>query len=327
MPEKDAVEKGKRSQIRRLWKTVFDDTDEFVQFYFRQVYEDDNALVIEKGGQVVSALQMLPYTMTFCGEEIPVAYISGACTLPSEQGKGLMKQLLQKAVSEMERKKTALSALIPAGKGLFEYYRAHGYTEVFEYSTETYTRNEPIASDDIFVHQNNKPDEITYAYLERQLRKRPMAIQHSYDDFILILKDLEIDNGQLFVASDSGGQPAGMAFVSTQEIKTNAEESSILIKEILYDTEAVKEHLLHEITIRHNLVRAIYRTPVRQHLPTFPYGMARVIDAERLIGLWLAAHPESELSVNDMRSMNIHTLTAHLTGYSDRAAYMSLMLD
>ncbi|MFR8355938.1 MAG: GNAT family N-acetyltransferase [Parabacteroides sp.] len=49
--------------------------------------KEENTLVIEKDGQVVSALQMLPYTMTYYGTEISVAYISGACTLPSMRGK------------------------------------------------------------------------------------------------------------------------------------------------------------------------------------------------------------------------------------------------
>ena len=90
----------KKKQVQRLWKTVFDDSDEFIHLYFNRVYKDENTLVIRKEGQIVSALQMLPYAMTYYGEEISVAYISGACTLPSEQGKGLMGKLLQNAFGE-----------------------------------------------------------------------------------------------------------------------------------------------------------------------------------------------------------------------------------
>ena len=86
-----------KQQIIDLWRLSFNDTEEFIRLYFDRVYKEENTLVIEKDGQVVSALQMLPYTMTYYGTEISVAYISGACTLPSMRGKGLMKQLMQKA--------------------------------------------------------------------------------------------------------------------------------------------------------------------------------------------------------------------------------------
>ena len=117
-----------KQQIIDLWRLSFNDTEEFIRLYFDRVYKEENTLVIEKDGQVVSALQMLPYTMTYYGTEISVAYISGACTLPSMRGKGLMKQLMQKAFDEMKYRSVAVAALIPADPWLFDYYRELGYT-------------------------------------------------------------------------------------------------------------------------------------------------------------------------------------------------------
>lgn len=129
-----------KQQIIDLWRLSFNDTEEFIRLYFDRVYKEENTLVIEKDGQVVSALQMLPYTMTYYGTEISVAYISGACTLPSMRGKGLMKQLMQKAFDEMKYRSVAVAALIPADPWLFDYYRELGYTETFDYSEDTYIR-------------------------------------------------------------------------------------------------------------------------------------------------------------------------------------------
>jgi GNAT superfamily N-acetyltransferase len=329
MPTVKKEKKEKEKQIRRLWETVFCDSGEFIRLYFKQVYKDENVLAIEEGGKIVSALQMLPYSMTFYGTEIPVAYISGACTMPSEQGKGLMGQLLQKAVDRMKQRKAALSILIPSRKNLFNYYRAHGYTEIFEYSLQIYTRNEHTEppQNGLLVLRIKKPDEAIYAYFERKLRERPVSVLHTYEDFTVILKDLRISNGSLFVAFDSDNRPAGMAFASSPEIKARPEDSSILIKEILYDSEPVKKRMLYEITKRCNLVKAVYRIPFSNSTVTYPYGMARAIDTERLISLWLSAHPESSLTAEDMQAMSIHALTRHLFGYSGRTAYMSLMLD
>lgn len=319
----------KKKQIQHLWKTVFDDSDEFIHFYFNQVYKDENAFVIQKGGQVVSALQILPYTMTYCGEDIPVAYISGAGTLPSEQGKGLMGKLLQDAFGEMKKRKTAVSALIPAGRELFHYYHAHGYTEIFNYSQNTYIRNERLLPEPeaIFVLPIEKPDRLIHAYFERKLRERPLGILHPYDGFAIILDELKLSGGQVFAAFYPGGQPAGMAFAASPGETGARAEACVLIKEILYENEQVKERLLYEITRHYNLGKALYRTPAAPGRPACPYGMARVIDAGRLIRLRAAAHPESSLPEGDTGTMDIHALTRHLLACPGRAAYMSLMLD
>ena len=75
-----------KPQLIDLWRTSFDDSEEFIKLFFDRVYKKENALFIEKDGKIVSALQMLPYVMTYYGKEISVNYIYGACTLPSERG-------------------------------------------------------------------------------------------------------------------------------------------------------------------------------------------------------------------------------------------------
>ena len=94
-----------KSQLIDLWRTSFNDSEEFIKLFFDRVYKKENALFIEKNGKIVSALQMLPYVMTYYGKEISVNYIYGACTLPSERGQGLMRQLIQKAFEVMESRK------------------------------------------------------------------------------------------------------------------------------------------------------------------------------------------------------------------------------
>ena len=75
-----------KPQLIDLWRTSFDDSEEFIKLFFDRVYKKENALFIKKDGKIVSALQMLPYVMTYYGTEISVNYIYAACTLPSERG-------------------------------------------------------------------------------------------------------------------------------------------------------------------------------------------------------------------------------------------------
>lgn len=77
-----------KSQLIDLWRTSFNDSEEFIKLFFDRVYKRKRP-VYEKNGKIVSALQMLPYVMTYYGKEISVNYIYGACTLPSERGQDL----------------------------------------------------------------------------------------------------------------------------------------------------------------------------------------------------------------------------------------------
>lgn len=309
-----------------LWKEAFGDSDTFIRLYFDQVYKEENALVTEEGGRVVSALQMIPYTMMYGGEEITVSYISGACTLPSMQNRGLMTQLLQQAFEEMRRRKITVTALIPAEKWLFNYYRKQGYTEVFEYALRVYTRHEYyVPAEGLSVRQTDTADRDVYTYFDRKLRERPACILHSYDDFRTIVSDYKLSGGSLFVASGAGDQPVGVAFVLPPDREKLPE--GVLVKEIVCENEAAGKRLLYEITRHYQVLKAVYRIPFREGGTAYPYGMAQVIDTDRMIALWKAQHPGSPLSEGELKGMPVQALTSLLFDYPDRTAYMSLMMD
>ncbi|WP_165155994.1 GNAT family N-acetyltransferase [Parabacteroides sp. ZJ-118] len=318
----------KKQQIINLWRTCFRDSEAFISLYFDCVYKDENTMTIEKDGKIVSALQIVPYTMTYWGAEISVGYISGACTAPEERGQGFMRQLLRRAFKEMERREIAISALIPADPWLFDYYREQGYTEAFDYSVEMYIRpNTPIQLPRITVIQPEVPttDEL-FAYFNRKLRERPSCILHSQDDFITILRDLRLGNGGVYTALDENEKVVGMAFTRPLEADTALSGKKLFIKELLYDSEAIKEVLLQELTRRNNVSQAMVNTPPSPP-GTLPMGMARVIDTKRMIHLWLSKQHESPVSPKDLEQMDRQTLTRQLMGYPKRVAYMSLMLD
>ena len=83
-----------KDEVKTLWKLCFNDSDEFTDLYFKMRYKDEVNRVIREDGKIISALQMIPYPMTFCDEVISTSYISGACTHPDYRKHGAMKRLL-----------------------------------------------------------------------------------------------------------------------------------------------------------------------------------------------------------------------------------------
>ena len=128
-----------KEKVKALWQLCFDDNEEFVEMYFRLRYKNEINVAIESGDEIVSALQMIPYPMTFCGDTVQTSYISGACTHPDFRGNGVMRELLSQAFAKMLRNGTYFSTLIPAEPWLFDYYTRMGYASVFQYSVKEIT--------------------------------------------------------------------------------------------------------------------------------------------------------------------------------------------
>ena len=106
-----------KEQVKALWKICFDDSEEFVEMYFRLRYKTEVNVAIQSGDEVISALQMLPYPMTFSGQTVQTSYISGACTHPDFRSKGVMRELLSQSFARMLRNGVHFSTLIPAEPG------------------------------------------------------------------------------------------------------------------------------------------------------------------------------------------------------------------
>lgn len=311
----------RKEQIKALWQKCFEDSDDFVTFYFDRVYRDTNALSLEKDGRVVSALQMIPYTMSWCGMEITVAYISGACTDPAERGKGLMGELLQQSFREMRKREYDITALIPANASLFDYYRAYGYTEVFDYSLQTFESHETLSDTQWTQVESLSVVDIKewFAYFDLQQRKHPCAILHTEADFRNNLIDTLLAQGLVLGIRNYNEHPVGIAFITT-------DEGEVFIKEMFYASEEIKEKLLFKAAERFGLDKVVYKTPAL--LPNSQrHGMAMILAKDKMIRHWLHTHPDALFTAAELNQMDPPTLARHLFGYDQREAYMSLMMD
>ena len=50
-----------KEQVKSLWKLCFDDSEAFIELYFRLRYNNEVNLAIQSGEEVIAALQMLPF--------------------------------------------------------------------------------------------------------------------------------------------------------------------------------------------------------------------------------------------------------------------------
>lgn len=280
-----------KEQVKALWRICFQDSEEFIELYFRLRYKDEINAVIKSGGKVVSALQMLPYPMTFCRKTVQTSYISGACTHPDFRSKGVMRELLSQSFARMLHDGVHFSTLIPAESWLFDYYAHMGYASVFKYSTKTIALPEviPFPSKDTNIEIIAEYQEEVYSYLNKKLSERSCCIQHTSDDFQVIMEDLSVSDGLLFVARQRN-EIRGIAIIYKGE-------ENITINGLLTEDKDTEQSLLHAIKQHTECKRMVRLLPPEAQQPQHPLGMARIINAKEVLSIYAAAFPEDEMQL------------------------------
>ncbi|MDD4246936.1 MAG: GNAT family N-acetyltransferase [Dysgonamonadaceae bacterium] len=169
-------------QILEMWKICFGDSKPYIDIYFREKYKNENTLIYFEGKKALASLQLLFYNFTFCGTEIPVAYISGACTLPKARKKGYMAELLKKTFHEITKRKIPLSILVPQEHWLLLFYDKYGYAQTFDEGQKLPNLKELI---------DRYPDDLYGAYEEFDslFRDREMVVQKTFDDFRVVVEE------------------------------------------------------------------------------------------------------------------------------------------
>lgn len=170
--------------VRSIWKTVFEDTDEYIDLFFSRQYKPENTLIYFEENTPVATLQMVEYSISFYGEIIPFYYLVGLSTLPEYRGKGYMGELIERAHKVMQKRGIHLSILVPAEESLFGYYERFGYQQISE------ERNTPL---DLKEHLVCYEDwETIYNDFDVIYNERDFCVQKSYCDFITIVDELNL---------------------------------------------------------------------------------------------------------------------------------------
>ena len=86
--------------VKKIWKVCFDDTEEYVDMFFKEVFDPSHLMLSEHDGKPVSSLLLQPFAMNFHGVELPANYICGAATLPHFRMHGIMSGLMRQRSEE-----------------------------------------------------------------------------------------------------------------------------------------------------------------------------------------------------------------------------------
>ncbi|MDY5213300.1 GNAT family N-acetyltransferase, partial [Intestinibacter sp.] len=101
-----------KNQIVSLWNYCFEDGEDFVKYYFENVYDKKNTIIIEENNEVLSALQLNKYKIDLRNRKYDVSYVVGVSSKPEVRGLGYMKHLMTYTLEELYKSGEIVSLLM-----------------------------------------------------------------------------------------------------------------------------------------------------------------------------------------------------------------------
>jgi len=168
--------------LKCLWKESFNDTDEFIQWFFEHVFEPENSFLLEENNTCIAAFHTIQNTLIYHGKPIKAVTICGLSTCAEYRNKGKMKLLLQEGLKLLRNRNIDVALLIPVQR---EYYHKFG----FETMSGLYVADIPhdhFSDEQIFqlVLSKNEPLNNTTAKIHNHLEAQYKNITKHADIFM-----------------------------------------------------------------------------------------------------------------------------------------------
>lgn len=217
MEFKLVTEKDK-SRIKWLWGYCFEREEPFYSWYFTDYYKNENTLACYDKGQMLAAVQLIPYELMLRGKYFPVSYLVGLATFPEARNQRVVKKLLQSALLEMRSRGHDLSILMPFKAGFYYPYQWYicYYRYRYKVRLRDFKRLGSIEGTFHFINDFTELDTLNYIY-ERFLDGKNGYIKRScanwrsimechwgYGGFIYLLKREQRPVGYIFYLLHEG---------------------------------------------------------------------------------------------------------------------------
>ena len=148
------AKKSEKEIAIKFWKDSFKDSEEQIKFYFDNIYNEKNYLVLEDNSKIVSSLHENDYIFNFNNKSIKSKYIVGVSSDIAMRNKGYMSKLLISMLENSKKKSMPFVFLTPINPKI---YRKFG----FEYFSNIEYYNFSIEELANFKLPNNN-----YSYIE-----------------------------------------------------------------------------------------------------------------------------------------------------------------
>lgn len=188
-----------RFSLKQIWSVCFGDEDDYVEHFLRERWDENNCLVAEEDGRVVSMLFLLPAEIIVAGERNPVWYVYACATLPEYRGRGLMQQLLSTAFEAAILQSVFALVLVPASESLFGFYEKSGYSRLYKRPVKGLQMPVDIMNQEEIISKKSVVDILS---CRDSLLTRELDICWGVDHLRFVLQELKQNGGGFSFTND-----------------------------------------------------------------------------------------------------------------------------
>ena len=225
-----------KNQIVSLWNYCFEDGEDFVKYYFENVYDKKNTIIIEENDEVLSALQLNKYTIDLRDNKYDVSYVVGVSSKPEVRGLGYMKHLMTYTLEELYKNGEIVSLLMAID---YRLYKRYGFDHCYDQ-----------------IQYNLRTDELLGFRLSSKLRKATFEDAETLSR--IYTKAMESLNG--YAVRDEAYFNRFIKEVSSESgyIYIDEENNSYIAYYIQGDTFFVRELIYNNISSLKSMLAYIY---------------------------------------------------------------------
>lgn len=202
---------------RELWKKVFDDTDKYIEFYFREKAKRSIVYSQYEEGDLASMAFFTPCRMMYCGQECTCPYIVGVATRPESRHRGYMTMLLEQGIMDAQLSGTRFVFLSPADEKIYEPLGFQGvfYRKSIEVGDISRERNEKWYSVSSFARLEGEMKKKAAEFASAQLYMSDIDL-YMYRDtgyYELLCKEVKALGGAVIVLREEEMIKAVAAYI------------------------------------------------------------------------------------------------------------------
>ena len=128
------AKKSEKEMAIKFWKDSFKDSEEQIKFYFDNIYNEKNYLVLEDNSKIVSSLYENDYIFNFNNKSIKSKYIVGVSSDIAMRNKGYMSKLLISMLEISKKKSIPFVFLTPINPQIYRKFGFEYFTNIEYYN-------------------------------------------------------------------------------------------------------------------------------------------------------------------------------------------------
>lgn len=101
------------NKLINLYSMCFDDSKEYIKYFFDKKYNRANTVIATDNNEVISELFLINKKIVLRGVSLSCPYVVGACTHPKFRGQGIMNSLIHDSFIKLDNRGAMLTALYP----------------------------------------------------------------------------------------------------------------------------------------------------------------------------------------------------------------------